>query len=251
MITDSYDPDSKPVFTPEDFYPAGDVGRVCLVLFSEQLLKYLLENYSCEQVGKIASCNGRRPLWKMDCEGKTLLFYLSSVGSCGAATDVIEMAHMTGARKFVMFGSAGNLAPEKTEGRYVVPTAAYRDEGMSYHYAPPADYIETPGHFLLEKLFDEWNVPYVSGRIWTTDAVYRETVGQLRARQAEGCLAVEMEVAGVQAVCAFHGFELYDFLQVGDILSEESYDKSGLHGANHDLPKLHIALRIAKELLDE
>ena len=91
----------------------------------------------------------------------------------------------------------------------------------------------------------------MSGPIWTTDAIYRETAGHLRARQADGCLAVDMEVSGVQAVCDFHGFELYDFLQVGDVLREEDHDVSALHGANHDLPKLHLALRIAKVLLDE
>jgi len=251
LITDSYDPVTRPVVSPGDFYPEGDVSRVCLIIFSEQLFRYMQEHFSCEPVGMIGACNGRKHIWKTEYEGETIIFYLSAIGSCGAGNDLIETAHQTGARKFVMFGSAGNLAPEKTEGKYVLPTAAYRDEGLSYHYAPPSDYIETPGHRFLEKRFDEWKVPYVSGRIWTTDAIYRETAGHLKARQADGCLAVDMEVSGVQAVCDFHGFELYDFLQVGDVLREEDHDVSALHGANHDLPKLHLALRIAKVLLDE
>ena len=250
MITYSYDPVTRPVVSPDDFYPEGEVSRVCLIIFSEELFKYMREHFACEPVGMIGACNGRKQIWKTEYEGRMLVFYLSAIGSCGAGNDLIETAHQTGARKFVMFGSAGNLAPEKTEGKYVIPTAAYRDEGLSYHYAPPSDYIETPGHGLLEKLFDEWNVPYVSGPVWTTDAIYRETVGHLKARQADGCLAVDMEISGVQAVCDFHGYELYDFLQVGDVLSEDSHDVEALHGANNDLPKLFLALRIAGTLAD-
>ena len=251
MIIDSYDPVTRSVVDPGDFYPKGFVSSVCLIIFSEKLFQYMREHFDCEPVGMIGACNGRKQIWKTQYEGRTLVFYLSAIGSCGAGNDLIETAHQTGARSFVMFGSAGNLSPEKTEGRYVLPTSAYRDEGLSYHYAPPADYIETPGHCLLERLFDEWKVPYVSGPIWTTDAIYRETVGHLSARQADGCLAVDMEVSGVQAVCNFHGYKLYDFLQVGDVLSEDEHDVSGLHDANHDLDKLHLALRIAKQLLQE
>ena len=85
----------------------------------------------------------------------------------------------------------------------------------------------------------------MTGRVWTTDAFYRETRDQAAKRRAEGCLAVEMELAGVQAVCDFHGFELYDFLVTGDVLDEPVYDKSGLHEANHDLAKVRIALELA------
>ena len=55
-----------------------------------------------------------------------------------------------------------------------------------------------------------------------------------------------MELAGVQAVCDFYGFELYDFLAAGDVLSEEVYSNVGLKKANHDTDKLFIALEIAK-----
>lgn len=30
-------------------------------------------------------------------------------------------------------------------------------------------------------------------------------------RKSEGCIAVEMELAGMQAVCDFYNIELYDF----------------------------------------
>ena len=130
----------------------------------------------------------------------------------------------------------------------MIPSEAYRDEGLSYHYAPPADYIRIRNADRLAEIFSELGLPWVKGRVWTTDAVYRETRNKVKARQAEGCIAVEMELAGVQAVCDFHGFELWDFLVTGDVLDAPQYDPSGLPGANHDLDKLWIALEIAKRI---
>ncbi len=57
-----------------------------------------------------------------------------------------------------------------------------------------------------------------------------------------------MELAGVEAVCAFYGPELYNFLEAGDVLDESAYDTKELCGANHDLRKLMIALEIVKRI---
>ena len=49
-------------------------------------------------------------------------------------------------------------------------------------------------------------------------------------------------------MCAFHGLELYDFLEAGDVLEESAYDATELAGANHNLGKLMIALEVAKRI---
>ena len=51
-----------------------------------------------------------------------------------------------------------------------------------------------------------------------------------------------MELAGVQAVCDFYGWELYDFLVTGDVLDQAVYDVSGFAHANHGMEKLYIAI---------
>ncbi|MCC2728795.1 phosphorylase, partial [Blautia sp. MSK22_86] len=52
----------------------------------------------------------------------------------------------------------------------------------------------------LAEFFKERKLPYVQGRVWTTDSMLRETVNLVRKRKEEGCIAVEMELAGVQAI---------------------------------------------------
>ena len=249
MITDSYDVKTAVIVSPGNAYgEQRHVCDVCIVIFSHVIYESVLNNFECEEVAEILACNGNRPVHVFTYNDRRIAFYLSGIGSALAATDVIEVNWLTGATKFVMFGSAGSLNQRATEGKYVVPTAAYRDEGMSYHYAAPEDYIEIPGAERVAKVFDELKVPYILGKTWTTDAFYRETRGQMEARVREGCLAVEMELAGVQAVCAFHGFELYDFLQTGDVLDQEEYIYEGLQEANHSLAKFGLALELALRL---
>ena len=57
-----------------------------------------------------------------------------------------------------------------------------------------------------------------------------------------------MELAGVQAVCDYYGWNLYDFLVTGDVLDKAVYDISGLANANHNMDKLHIAIEIARRI---
>jgi hypothetical protein len=57
-----------------------------------------------------------------------------------------------------------------------------------------------------------------------------------------------MEIAGVEAVCDFHGFALYAFLATGDVLDAPTYENDALSSANHSLDKLHIALEIAARI---
>lgn len=249
MITDSFDPKTEPIISPGAFYgEQKHICDTCIVIFSKVIYENVLNSFPCEKIAEIHACNGDFPIYSFTYRGKKITFYLSWVGSTAAATDVIETNWLTGATKFVMFGSAGSLNRRETEGKYVVPTAAYRDEGMSYHYAPPADYIEIPGAERVAEVFDAMKVPYVKGKVWTTDAIYRETRGQMEKRAAEGCIAVDMELAGVQAVCSYHGFELYNFLMTGDVLDQPEYDHAGLYNANHSLDKFDLALEIALRL---
>ena len=249
MIIHDYDDKTEPVIDIGVFY--GERKHLldkCLILFSKEIHDYLLSRYDCAVVGHIGACNGVTPIYRFDPDGEPVAFYLSAIGSAIASGSCYEVHWQTGATKFLMFGSCGSLDGERTRGRYIVPTEAYRGEGASYYYAPAADYIEIKTADRLAAILDELGAPCVQGRVWTTDSMLRETVGLVRRRKAEGCLAVEMELAGVEALCDFYGLTLYDFLEAGDVLAESGYDADGLKSANHDLGKLRLALEILKRI---
>ncbi len=162
MITDSFDNISETIITPRAFF--GEKKNICdtaILTFSREIYATVLEKYPGEVIGEITAANKVKPLHLITVDGIKVIFYISEIGSALASTDVIEVNWKTGAEKFIMFGSAGALAPELTTGKYVIPTESYRDEGMSYHYAPPADYIKVKNAAFLEKLFTEKKIPCV------------------------------------------------------------------------------------------
>ena len=67
--------------------------------------------------------------------------------------------------------------------------------------------------------FDALGLPYVQGKTWTTDAIYRETENKAAARREEGCLSVEMECASLMAAGQFRGRSVYQFLYAEDSLA--------------------------------
>lgn len=249
MITHSFHEEKDSLFSPEVFF--GERNVLCdtaIATFSHEIFETVLQRYPHQAVAHTGSVNGHRPVYRLHINGRSVIFYLSSIGACLAGNDVIEIQWQTGFRRLILFGSAGALDSDATQGKYVIPTQAYRDEGMSYHYAPPSDFIHIPNSKVLSSIFDRLRLPYVQGKTWTTDAPYRETRYAVTQRKQEGCLTVEMELAGVQAVCNFYGIELYSFLVTGDILDAEVYNASGLKEANHAMDKFFVALDILERL---
>lgn len=252
MITDSFHKESESLFNPGAFL--GEKRNICdtaIATFSHEIVSAVLEKYPHEEVAHTASVNGHSPVYLLDIGGRKVIFYMSSIGAALAGNDIIEVGWQTGIKRLIIFGSAGALDSAATTGKYVIPTQAYRDEGMSYHYAPPTDYIDIMNSGRLAKIFGELELPFVRGRVWTTDAPYRETKTAVQRRRDEGCIAVEMELAGMQAVCDFYGVELYSFLVTGDVLDGEQYDPEGLHEANHSLGKFYVALKILENISEQ
>ena len=245
MIVDSYHEEKESIISLEAFL--GERKYICdtaIATFSYEIFNAVIQRYPHKEVADIGSVNGHKPIYMLDVNGKSVIFYMSSIGACLAGTEIIEMQWQTGIKNLIIFGSCGALDGEATNGKYIIPTQAYRDEGMSYHYAKPSDYMDVKNSDKLAGIFEKLDLPYVQGRIWTTDAPYRETKTAFERRKKEGCIAVEMEISGIQAVCDFYGIELYSFIVSGDVLDGEKYIPDGLSEANHSLDKFFIALKI-------
>ena len=245
MIVNSYHKEKESIFSTEAFL--GEKKYICdtaIATFSCEIFNAVTKKYPHKEVAHTVSANGHRPIYQLDVNGKKVIFYMSSIGACLAGNDIIEMQWQTGIKNLIIFGSCGALDSQATDGKYIIPNQAYRDEGMSYHYAYPSDYIDIKNSDRLAVIFEKLKLPYVQGRIWTTDAPYRETKTAFAKRKNDGCIAVEMELAGIQAVCDFHDIELYSFLVTGDVLDGEKYIPDGLIEANHSLDKFFIALKI-------
>ena len=97
-------------------------------------------------------------------------------------------------------------------------------------------------------------IPYALGKTWTTDSFYRETRNNFEKRKADGCISVEMECAGVQAMCDFRGVDLYAFFTSGDLLDAPEWNQriqENNDGGQHDVGHFRIALALAEYVAGE
>lgn len=76
----------------------------------------------------------------------------------------------------------------------------------------------------IETLLQRENIPYIKGKTWTTDAIFRETQDKIDLRVSEGCLTVEMECSALLAVAQFRNVELGQLIYGGDDLSDVMWD---------------------------
>jgi len=123
-----------------------------------------------------------------------------------------------GVRQFIALGIAGGLQDSQQPGDIIVATEAIRDEGTSYHYAPPERTVTPPGNLTarVRSFLATGNVAHDAGTSWTTDAPYRETAAEINQCRAEGVKTVEMEAAALFTVGHYLGVETAAILVIGD-----------------------------------
>ena len=248
-IIHAFDNRSEAILKPEYISSAGEnFPKTLIATFRPQIIKLLREQFETEEMGDMEAIVPV-PVYCFTYKGRRLGMYLTMLGG-PAAVGLLEEAAAMGGEKFLFFGSAGVLDRELAAGHLIIPTAAYRDEGTSYHYMPVSDYVDIPTSQRLGEVFDELHLPYVKGRVWTTDAFYRETRNNMEKRKADGCIAVDMECASAMAVAQFRGAEVYEFFYAEDSLDAGAWDRRtmGAVPASDYEKYLRIALEVAARL---
>ena len=199
-----YDPGRDAMIEPSRVLSPIDIPRHCVLCFFQDVITTLHEAGQLRVVHMLGSEMGPNPVYEMDFDGRRLALMHPGIGAplAGGFTD--ELIAL-GCRAFIVCGGAGTLTADLVVGHLVVPNAAVRDEGTSYHYLPPAREVSPSPEAVaaIEATLQRHHVPYVVGKTWTTDGFYRETLARVARRRAEGCLTVEMEAAAFFAVGQF------------------------------------------------
>lgn len=184
-------------------------------------------------------------LYRLIYQGAELCLCRAPLGG-SAAVQLLDFLLGHGVEAVIAAGSCGALAP-LPENAFLIPTKALRDEGASYHYLPPARYVETSPSVrnAIQRVLREKGLTYTECTTWTTDGFYRETEAMVAYRREEGCLTVEMECASLAACAAFRGAQFAQLLYTADSLADAAnYDQRDW-GQNSVEPALHLCLDIA------
>lgn len=245
-IINTFDDKTEAVINPSQIAPAIDrFPKVAVITFGERFINALHVRYEPKQIGEMVACI-TIPIYQINYEGKEIAVYCSTLGG-SASAGLLEEMISKGCERFVFFGSCGVLDCAHAAKSLIIPTAAYRDEGTSYHYISPSEYIEIPTAPKLATIFSKLKLPHVCGKTWTTDAFYRETRGNMEKRRNDGCITVEMECASIMAVAQFRSVEVYQFLYAADSLDAVEWDARTLGSLTQDAREkfLRIALEVA------
>lgn len=223
-----HDPNRTALIEPSRVIKPRDVPEHCVICFFREIIDKVVAEHDARMVVRNAWEDGPHPLYEITHQGRRLAFFHPGVGaplSAGLLEEVIAF----GCSKFIACGGCGVLERDIAVGHLIVVSGALRDEGVSYHYLPPAREVTANQLAVraLSETLDARGVPYRIGKTWTTDAPYRETPNRIARRREEGCVTVEMESAGLMAVAQFRGAILGQVLYGGDDLSGPEWDERG------------------------
>ncbi|CAN5180303.1 hypothetical protein BH24ACT19_BH24ACT19_06010 [soil metagenome] len=148
---------------------------------------------------------------------------------------VAEELFASGCRLLISVTSAGQISPAGPPPYFILIERALRDEGTSYHYAPPSPYSSLqPGlKEMLHGAFEGEAVPVARGTAWTTDAPFRETATEVERHRSAGILAVEMEAAALYAFAEATGNPVVCFAHVTNQMAsiEGDFEKGAANGS--------------------
>jgi uridine phosphorylase len=212
---------AEAIIEPSRVIKPIDIPQHCVVCFFQDVIDEL-RLQGAREIDFRHSEIGKHPIYEIEHDGRRLAFFHPGIcAPLGAA--ILEEVIALGCRKFVACGGAGVLDGSLAVGQIVVPNAAIRDEGTSYHYLPPAREVHPSPAAVeaIESVLQAGGHAYTIGKTWTTDAIYRETREIMELRKAEGCITVEMEAAAFFAVAKFREVLFGQLLYAGDDLSGE------------------------------
>lgn len=248
MILEEFDASKTAVINPWNIIePVEGMPEVAIACYACTTFERIVDELEAGVIAQTSTANGMKPIYKARYKDTDAALFMIDVGapmSAGMLEDVYQM----GVQKVIVFGTCGVLDSKIEDCSIIIPDTAIRDEGTSYHYAEAAEEIRVNDKYIniLKDLLDELQVKYTVGKVWTTDAFYRETKDKVNRRKAQGCICVDMECSANAAVAQFRGKDLIQFFYAADNLDSEEWDVRSL--SNND--RLEEKDRIAAVALE-
>jgi uridine phosphorylase len=173
--------------------------------------------------------------------GRTVGIVGCAVGAPFAVL-IAEELFAAGCELLISLTSAGQIVPAGPTPYFVIIDRALRDEGTSYHYAPPAEFAFADAALVkaAAAAAKGAGLRALLGASWTTDAPFRETAEAIDAARARGVLAVEMEAAALYTFASVKGARVLCIAHVTNTmgLAEQDFEKGDANGTGAALKLL-------------
>ena len=114
--------------------------KKCVFAFLGEYIDEYASKTDTRKVSEFDSTTKLYPIYITKYKGEKIVLCQAPVGSAPSA-QILDWLIGYGVREIISAGSCGAL--EKfSESTFLVPNKALRDEGTSYHYAPPSRFME-------------------------------------------------------------------------------------------------------------
>lgn len=219
-----FDAEKRAMIEPSEQIKPMDIATKAVACFFQDVISKLVNDYGAKHCYSMRSELGTHPVYELVHQGERIVVFHPGVGAPLAA-GILEEVIALGVRTCIACGGAGVLDKTIQVGDVIIPYAAIRDEGVSYHYLPPAREVEANPKAVevIRQTLEGKSIPYVLAKTWTTDAFYRETPAKIQLRKQEGCKTVEMEAASFFAVAQFRNITFGQMLYGGDDLDSDEW----------------------------
>lgn len=220
-----YDTDQAAVIEPTHENLGLKLPEKCVFAFLGSYIDKYANQTNSQQVSLFVSATKNYPIYITKYKGEDIVLCQAPVGAA-AAVQILDWLIGYGVRKTISAGSCGTLEafPEST---FLVPCKALRDEGTSYHYAPPSRFMEISetARTAIRETILEHGMKYQEVISWSTDGFFRETKEKVAYRKSEGCSVVEMECSALAACASMRGATWGMILYTADSLADvEKHD---------------------------
>ena len=240
----TYDP-SPGLIAPDFEHLSLSLPKKAIFAFlSEKKISRFAEEQGGQEIGHFASITKNFPLYQLPTEEGPLLLMQAPVGA-PAAVLMEERLFAYGVETLFAIGCCGALT-DLPENTFLVVEKAFREEGTSFHYLPPAPFIALDEKPLcqLASYFQDKEIPFLRCTTWSSDGFFRETKEKIRQRKAEGCQVVDMECSALAACARFRKKTFAQILFTADTLAHMNHDPR-----NWGYQSRHAALSLAKEAM--
>ena len=219
-----FDTEQTAVLNPTHENLGLDLPKKCVFAFLGDYIEEYATKVKARRVSTFYSATKFYPVYITEYKGEEVVLCQAPVGSAASA-QILDWLIGYGVREIISAGSCGTLV-DFPEGTFLVPYKALRDEGASYHYAPPSRFMDVSDRAreAIKNTIWEHGKKYREVTTWSTDGIFRETKEMVAYRKSEGCEVVEMECSALAACAAFRGATWGMILYTADSLADA--DKS-------------------------
>ena len=218
-----YDSSEKPIITPEEFlqFEGVNIGRYPLkkALLAFMPIRGMGDRFGGETTPKqILTHTG--DYWIRDDE--TIL--VGPIYGGPYCSIILEELSVFGVKHAVGYGYCGSLDSSIAPGSIMLAESSFCSDGTSREYTDDSEvYANAEMLESLRSIIQNHGIKPETGKVWTTDALYREFPSKIEYWRSEGARFVNLETASFYTVARSKGIKAVYLSVVSDNVDRDKW----------------------------